>query len=148
MSPSASPVAPADPHAPPFADRVCSAWANVGVECVMVVPRANGLRVLAVIRLAGLAPADVRVELLPARDAGTDVGIDRRMWSCESYDNGRVVFERLIPLDEDTSDRAWMVRVHARDAPVERPVLYPLHLDAPACSSMRSEMPRAPEAPP
>ncbi len=57
---------------------------GIHVDLVEVGPAPNGRRVRAVVRLGGLSPADVRVELLRTEAAGDPPAARppaRRMWS-------------------------------------------------------------------
>jgi hypothetical protein len=112
-------------------DRPRTAWPGVHVDLVAAESCACGRRVRAVIRLGDLTPADVVVGLAPARAVGTAAcSPDRRMWSSESYDNGRFVFERVILPGEDVAAGEWVVCVRPPEELIGRPLLYPLRLDA------------------
>ena len=114
------------------ADRLRTRWTRVHIDYVEAVPCATGRRVSAVVQLGDLAPADVLVGLAPAETTGTAAcSPDRRMWSCESLDNGRVVFERVIPPDEHAAGGDWIVCVRPAEELIGRAVQYRLRLDAP-----------------
>ena len=109
----------------PLADRLHADWPYVHVHHVEVVPGSCGRRARAVVQLAGLSPADVQVDLIPAGAAGADsssCGDARRMWSTQSYENGSFVFEQTLPPLEVDVSRDWLVRILADEALHERPV--------------------------
>jgi hypothetical protein len=113
------------------AARLHAAWSRVHIDVVETEPSAHGLRVRAVVDLGELTPADVRVNLLPvaAVEAATWPA-DSRMWSCESYANGRVLFERVLSPAANDGDGNWIVAVHPADAITEHPVVCPLPIAA------------------
>lgn len=110
------------------AERLRDGWPRVHIDFVEVEPCAHGCRVRAVIDLGALMPADVRVGLGPANAVGP-CGAHRddgRMWSSHAYDNGRVVFERMVPPGEDATAGEWVVCVHPAYELPGRPVMYRL----------------------
>ena len=114
------------------ADRLRAAWSEVHIEVVETERFDRGYRVSAVVHLDGLTPADVVVRLAPAAQAAAqDWPPEWRMWSTTPYDNGRFLFERDIPLEDDATHE-WVVAVHPAGPPVGRPVVYPLQIGAPA----------------
>jgi hypothetical protein len=122
-------TSPIDETRSRWAAHVRDAWPRVHVELVETSPCAAGRHVRAVVCLGGLTPADVVVGLTPGPvDGTTACSADRRMWSCESLDNGAVVFERLIPRAEDVAGGAWTVCVCPAAGALGRPVVYPLRL--------------------
>lgn len=116
------------------AARLHAAWTRVHVDVVETEPHDHGLRVRAIVDLDGLTPADVHVHLVPAAAAASaSWPADWRMWSCEAYGNGRVLFERTVPRPADAPDGLagdWVVVVHPAGAIAERPVVYPLRVAA------------------
>ena len=69
-------VSRSDPAAG-HAARVAECWPSVRVNEARVTPCASGERARAVVYLGCLTPADVRVELTPARSGAADVAMSR-----------------------------------------------------------------------
>jgi hypothetical protein len=117
------------------AEHLRAGWPQVRIDVVEAEPGARGCRVRAVVDLGDLAPADVRVGLGPAEVAGTEPCAahrdEERMWSSHAYDNGRVVFERVVAPGEDAAGE-WVVCVHPAHELPGRPVVYRLRVEAPA----------------
>jgi hypothetical protein len=120
--------------------RAEATWPQVHVVHTEVAPTPCGRRVRAAVRLGGLAPVDVIVELQPfAAPPGVGAGVER-MWSTESLDNGTVVFEAHLGAATTAADDAWVLSVRPAEAVRARPVDHPLDL-RPA----RRDAPRARE---
>ena len=118
-----------------------AAWPRVHIDLVETTPLATGCRVRAVVDLDRLTPADVVVGLTPGSPGGAIAcPSDCRMWSTESYDNGRFVFERVIPPAESLAGTDWAVCVCPAGGLTGRPVASPLRLDA-ACPARRHARP-------
>lgn len=132
-----APRVPADGGARRWnADRLRTSWPGVYVDVVEVEPCANGRRVRAVVHLGGLTPADVLVSLTPADTSeAARCATDQRLWSSESFDNGRFLFERVLSAGEQAAGDAWMVCVRPAEPSTGRPVLYPLRLEPPHLES-------------
>src|SRR5688500_19737891 len=79
------------------AARVDACWPLVHVESVHVAPGPSGDRAHALVQLGGLAPADVRVELISTSPADSAEREERRMCSIQAYGNGCGVFEATLP---------------------------------------------------
>ena len=147
MLPADLPYVPSDGSVPSSsadrsrAGRPAGGAPGIHVDVVEVGPAPNGRRVRAVVRLGGLSPADVRVELLRAgaTAGGSSRAQVRRMWSTQSYANGSFVFEALLPGDGRPAD-GWQVRVRPADAPYPSPARRPL-------ADARPEPHAAPPAP-
>jgi hypothetical protein len=114
------------------AEHLRAGWPQVHIDFVEVEPCARGCRVRAVIDLGDLMPADVRVGLGPADavDPCAACRDDGRMWSSHAHDNGRVVFERVVPPGEDAAAGEWVVCVHPAHELPGRPVVYRLRFEA------------------
>ena len=94
------------------------AWSGVHVGPVELrrLPQeeSSAISVEACVALAGLLPADVRVELIPPRElAGAEV---RRMCSICSYANGTFRFATTLAAAQMEESRDWLVRVSPADA--------------------------------
>ena len=128
MSAAESPIAPRDASVrSPRADRVREDWRHVHVDRVSVFLNKNGRRARAVVQLAGLSPADVQVELIPASAADSDSSVcaeDRRMWNTQSYENGSFVFEQVLPQPDVDVSLEWLVRISADEALREPTIRY------------------------
>jgi hypothetical protein len=98
------------------AARVGACWPLVHVESVSVAPGPSGDRARALVQLGGLAPADVRVELISTSLADSAEQDERRMCSIQSYGNGSVVFEATLPPHDVARAHEWLVHVHPSEA--------------------------------
>jgi hypothetical protein len=82
---------------------------NVAIDAAYLRCFENRQYIRAVVYLAVLTPADVLVEASTVR--GPEVApVADRLWSVQSYGNGRFVFERVITPGERGA-RQWHVRV-------------------------------------
>lgn len=131
MSPHTTHAARPDPGVPAWLARRMSAdWPAVHIDLVEVVPGPSGGRVRAVVRLGGLTPADVEVEVRASAPTGRSAD-GRAMWSSQPYDNGSFVFEATFAGDELAAHDEWLVRVRPR-APLPAPdVQHRLRVGAP-----------------
>jgi hypothetical protein len=115
------------------AARFDACWPSVHVESVQVTSGLAGELARAVVQLGGLAPADVRVELMPA-GAGTApllAGHDEeRMFSIHALDNGCFVFEATLPHRDTGQPEEWLIHVHPSEALEEPRVEHRFRLDA------------------
>jgi hypothetical protein len=120
------------------AEHLRAGWPQVHIDFVEAEPCARGYRVRAVVDLGDLAPADVWVGLGPAEAAGTEPCAthrdNERMWSSHAYDNGRVLFERVVAPGEDAASE-WVVCVHPAHELPGRPVVHRLRVEPPAPGS-------------
>jgi hypothetical protein len=92
-------------------------WRGVRIEEAQLAPAAgseHAMRVWACVELGELAPADVRVELVPGAP-GTilDRSTHRahRLWSVQSYFNGRYVFEGIVPAPDLAGPEGYSIRI-------------------------------------
>lgn len=105
------------------AARVDACWPRVHVEFGQVTADAAGERVRALVQLGGLAPADVRVELVPCGSGAMPARAAReehRMFSSQALGNGGFVFETRLPGRRPARRQEWLVRVHPSE-PFEEP---------------------------
>lgn len=140
MSHTAS-IPPSSPgSAAPEVARLQRCWPYVHVVSANVVDHPAGRHAHAVVQLAGLAPADVRIELmrLPAASPPSAPATEEplRMWSCQSYENGCFVFETALPR-EDAARGEWLIHIHAPTPLSVPPVRFrwapePAHPDPPS----------------
>lgn len=97
--------------------RLQRCWPYVHVMSADVVTQPTGRHAHAVIQLAGLAPADVRVELMrlpPGTPSSAPPPAHLlRMWSTQSFENGCFVFEAALPAPEAAPHGDWLIHVHA-----------------------------------
>jgi hypothetical protein len=113
------------------AARVDACWPLVHVESVHVAPGPSGDRAHALVQLGGLAPADVRVELISTSPADSAEREERRMCSIQAYGNGCVVFEATLPPHDVARPHEWLVHVHPSEALEEPRVEYQFRTEAP-----------------
>jgi len=123
---------PATPLGERHAARLNACWPGVRVDSVQVVPMDAGKRLRALVQLGGLAPADVRVELVPATEAederiGTHEG--RWMFSSHSLANGCFAFDVTLPLGDSALPDEWVIHVHPIEAHEEPRVEHRFRVD-------------------
>lgn len=115
------------PHSTPqSASELQTCWKRVEVTSAQI-SREQGVDCArAVIQLAGLTPADVRVELVPTKPSLADAvaPAERRMFSSYPYDNGCFVFEASLSPRDVALVREWSIHVHPRDGGARSPVSY------------------------
>ena len=110
-----------------YTARLDACWPQVRVESAQLSRGPSGARACAVVQLGGLAPADVRVELVPASRAQAVLPPghgEYRMFSRQSYHNGSFVFETTLPRQEAERNREWLIHVHPSEALEEPRVEY------------------------
>lgn len=98
--------------------RFDACWPRVSVDAVEVIPGPGGERARAIVQLGGLAPADVRVELVsPALgEARATPADDRRMHCNHPLGNGAFVFDATLPPHDATRRTEWVIHVHPAEA--------------------------------
>jgi hypothetical protein len=98
--------------------RFDACWPSVRVDAVEVIPGPGGARARAIVQLGGLAPADVRVELvsLASGKATTTPPDDRRMHCNHPLGNGAFVFDATLPPHDVTRRTEWVIHVHPAEA--------------------------------
>ena len=111
------------------AARVAECWPSVRVKEAQVTPCESGERARAVVYLGCLTPADVRVELTPARAGMADVAMPpggHRLFSSQGYGNGCFVFDTTLRAGATARSSDWMLHVHPTEALEEPRVEYRL----------------------
>jgi hypothetical protein len=110
------------------AARLRACWPDVRVESALLTTSPAGDHGHTVVQLAGLTPADVRVELLPLAPDLVDHSPPGgyRLFSSQAYGNGCFVFEVALPSGSAERDGEWMVHVHPVEADEETRVEFRL----------------------